>query len=64
MSEEKKPQSLTDIANDFTVGALPQEAAEREDPRSEEGDSTGARLRRRLRSFVMADLGGNMAGKG
>lgn len=64
MVDRHETPDLSAIAEDFTLGAVPDDEPTREDPRSEEGDSRGARFRRRVRSFVMADLAGTMGGKG
>ncbi|GIG55446.1 hypothetical protein [Demequina activiva] len=64
MEGDRTTPDLSAIADDFSLAPVPHEETEREDPRTEEGDSRGARLRRKVRSFVMADLAGNMAGKG
>lgn len=62
MADKRAAPDLSAIAEDFTLASVPQDEATREDPRTEEGDSRGARFRRKVRSFVMADLGRNMGG--
>ena len=62
MDDERTTPDLNAIAEDFSLDPVAEGEAEREDPRTEEGDSRGARFRRKVRSFVMADLGGNMGG--
>ena len=62
MDDERTTPDLNAIAEDFSLDPVPPGEPEREDPRTEEGDSRGARFRRKVRSFVMADLGRNMGG--
>lgn len=61
--EQRRTPNLSEIANDFALDPLTEEVPEAPDPRSEVGDSRGARFRRTVRSLVMADLAAQAAGK-